>query len=315
MQVIVEAIYDLTDKIRSFTLRAENGGALAKFTAGAHIAVSLHLPGGRAATRKYSILSDPAQSSQYEIAVLRELDGSGGSQYMHTRVTVGQILEISEPVNHFPLSIIATHNVLLAGGIGVTPLLSMLYSLCHRGASFEVHYAARTKEDHIYKERIQTLAGRKAYFYHSEGIGKRRLDLKDICTRLELGTHLYACGPTRFYETLNALVKEEVIPADALHHEHFGVQREQNKTETMAELSKSGRNVLIQKNQAIIDALTQSGISVTYDCMRGECGMCAVSYWGGEVEHRDYCLSDEARNHRVCLCVSKFKSDKIVLGI
>jgi len=314
MQVRVERIHDLTDKVRSFTLQAENGGALPPFPAGAHIAVDVMLPGGLCAKRKYSILSDPAQSTHYEIAVLREPDGSGGSQYMHTRVRAGDILEVSEPVNHFPLATTAAHNLLLAGGIGITPVLSMLHVLNRMGASLELHYAARTPADHIYRETIETLAGHNACFYHSQGAGKQPLDINTVCANLNPGTHIYACGPPGFYTVLSDMVDADAISADNLHFESFGV-KQQNGKDAIAVLSETGGTVLVRDDQPILKALTQCGIGVSYDCMRGECGMCAVGYRDGEVAHRDTCLSDDERRHRVCLCVSQIKSDTIVLAI
>lgn len=315
MRVIVDEIRDLTEKVRAFTLRPATGTGLPPFSAGSHITITVVLPGGVIAKRKYSILSSPAQSSFYEIAVLREPDGTGGSRYMHTRVHVGQSLDISEPRNQFPLSITGSHHILLAGGIGITPLLSMLHVLHEKAVSFEIHYAARTQADHVFKERILALAGQKAHFYHSEGSGKRSMPLEDICTNIEAGTRIYACGPARFYDALRNLVDAGNISSDALRYESFGVHQESNGKESFAVLSGTGETILIKDNQTILSALTESGINITYDCMRGECGICAVDYKNGEITHRDNCLSDEERNHRVCICVSQIKSDKIVLAI
>jgi len=156
----------------------------------------------------------------------------------------------------------------------------------------------------IYKERILALAGGKAHFYHSEGSGKRSIPLEDICTNIETGTRIYTCGPARFYDTLRNLVDSGSIFSDALRCESFGVHQESNGKESSAVLSRTGETILVKDNQTILSALTESGINITYDCMRGERGMCAVDYTNGEITHRDNCLSNEERNHRVCICVS-----------
>jgi len=322
MRVVVSEICRLSEHIRSFILRSEDSAGLASFTAGAHIVVNLDLPASISVKRKYSIVSDPADSSHYEIAVLREVNGAGGSEYMHTRVHVGDVLEISEPVNLFTLVPGGEHNVLLAGGIGITPLLSMAHTLNSIGASFDIHYAARTPADHLYRERLEALAAGRAHFYHSEGARKRPLDLKEVCARLGTNTHVYACGPLRFLEGLRRLVDEGVLSNEALHQESFGAGYvRDNRTsrtgevEATAVLAKTGRSILVRSGQSILTALDQSGIRVPYDCMRGECGMCAVDYCDGKVVHKDRCLSDEEHRYRICLCVSEIESERIILAL
>ncbi len=315
MKVRVAEIKVLNDRVRAFTLCRADGGCLPAFTPGAHVAVDVVLNDGRTGRRRYSILSDPAQPASYEIAVLLQEDGHGGSRYMHTAVGVGQILEISEPVNHFPLETDNTHTILLAGGIGITPLLSMAHVLHARGASFELHYGARSPTDWIYRERILSLAGDQAFFYHDTGPEPVPLEVRRICSRPAPGTRIYACGPEGLHRSLRDLVTAGELRQEVLRYEGFGVEAAENAMGVLVTLAESGQTLQLEPGQTLLSALTRLGVPVAYDCMRGECGLCAVGYRDGVVDHRDHCLSDEDRKARLCLCVSRVKSDTIILGV
>lgn len=315
MEVVVSEVHELNPRVRSFVLVRPDGATLPAFGAGAHIGVHLPLDGGPPVVRRYSILSDPSQSGHYEIAVLRAPEGSGGSAHMHTRVRTGDRLEISGPHNQFPLAQVGAHNLLAAGGIGITPLLSMLHSLARLGASVEVHYVVRESARHIYRKTIEELAGDRAHFYVSSGPRSARLDLEGLCTDLDPGTEIYACGPPRFLECLTQLVASGRVPPEVMHMESFCAAPIEKSEGVSVDVPSAGISVRVGRGQAILSALLREGVPVPYDCMRGECGMCAVEYSGGEVLHRDSCLSDKERVHRLCLCVSQVISSRIVLSI
>lgn len=315
MKVRVAEVVGLNDRVRGFSLCRADGGSLPSFTAGAHIAVDVVLRDGRHGRRRYSILSDPAQSQSYEIAVLLHEDGQGGSRYMHTAVGVGQVLEIGEPVNRFPLETGSPHTLLLAGGIGVTPLLSMAHVLHAQQASFELHFGARSPVDWIYRDRIESLAGDRAFFYHDAGPQPMPLDLRDVCSNRAPGTRIYACGPEGLYRAVHELVDAGELPPEMVHYEGFGAECLEDSAVVSVTLAKTGRTLELEPGETLLSALTRLGVPVAYDCRRGECGMCAVGYRDGEVDHRDRCLSDEDRKARLCLCVSGVKSDTIVLRI
>lgn len=315
MQVLVDRIRDLNSRVREFTLRAADGRDLPPAYPGSHLSVSVVLPGSRAGHRKYSILSNPLQSSMYQIAVKRDQASTGGSIYMHEQVRVGQNLEVTRPVDGFPLRLTGQRVVLVAGGIGITPLLSMMHVLHGIGIEFEVHYASRKLSEHLYRERILELSGGNASFYHSEGNGAHRLDVCRLFSGMGHGADVYACGPQRLYRACRDLVQAGAIAQDKFHFERFGVDPKDNGRRAQAILSESGKTIDIRENQSILSALTEAKVAVPYDCLRGECGMCAVPYIDGEVVHRDSCLSDGAREQRVCVCVSKVRSDKITLAV
>ena len=176
MKLKVTRIREVAEDARSFELRSFGGEELPTFAPGSHLVIQVQ-PDGRTEKRRYSILSDAADRTRYEIAVLRESNGRGGSRFMHEAVREGDLLEVSEPKNDFPQASHASHSILIAGGIGITPILAMLRKLVSDGASFDVHYAARAQESMAYGNEVERLAGDRATLYLGGRAGDAPLDL------------------------------------------------------------------------------------------------------------------------------------------
>lgn len=315
MKLVVTQIVQKTQRIKAFQLAAVSGAKLPAIKAGAHLPVRVALPDGALAYRQYSILSDPAVRNYYEIAVLLEPEGRGGSLFMHESVVGNQLIEVGVPRNDFPLSKTGEHHILIAGGIGVTPILSMLKSLVARWASLEVHYAARSVLDLAYRDEVNFLSAGRASFYHPDGLGASRLNLDQLLSKPDPDTHVYVCGPVRMIDAVRSLADTYHWKLDQIHFEIFGVSLSREDRAVTVVLSRLQKTISVRPSQTILDALSDAGVSVPNDCRRGECGMCATEVIDGQPDHRDLCLSSAERQHAMCLCVSRAKSEMLVLDL
>jgi len=189
MALRVEAVRDEAAGIRSFELRHPGTLPLPPFEAGAHLRVEVELSDARTAQRPYSLLGDPSDGSRYRIAVLLEPDGRGGSRFLHERIRRGSTLRVLPPENDFPLLPEPAHAILIAGGIGITPILSMVRTLERQGRDYELHYVARTSAAAAFLEEIEALAQRRAHFYFSRGERPRPLDLEVLLSTLGPEAH------------------------------------------------------------------------------------------------------------------------------
>lgn len=288
-------------------LVAADGGALPPFEAGAHIDV--HLPGGL--IRQYSLCNDPAESRRYLIAVLREAASRGGSSAVHDRVGEGDMLTIGAPRNHFALAEAAPHSLLLAAGIGVTPILAMAEALAARRADFSLHYCTRSAERVVFGSRLEQapLAGR-VQLHLSEGAGANRLDIAATLAAVPAGSHLYVCGPARFIEaTLNA-AHAMGWPEARLHREFFAAPEHDDAGPEQGfelQLARRGLTVRVEAGQSAVAALQAAGVEVPVSCEQGVCGTCLTKVLEGTPDHRDAYLTDEERaaNDQFLPCCSR----------
>lgn len=315
MRLTVRRIRHRAERIKSFELRAESGGELPAFTAGAHVSVEVPLAEDGAQERQYSLLSDPHDRSRYEIAVLLEEGGRGGSHFMHEQVREGDVLEVSPPQNDFPLAGDTRHTILVAGGIGITPILAMLRQLVSKGASVEMHYAASAWGRMAYSQEVVRLAGDRASLYLSSDPSSSRLDLRALLSRAEPDTHVYACGPNRLIQAVKEVAAESGWPPEQLHFESFGARVAPGDREIEVELAYSGSTLTVGPAQTVIDAVLEAGVWAPYDCRRGECGMCVTQVLEGEPDHRDVVLTEAERAQSMCICVSRAKGEKLVLAL
>lgn len=315
MDVEIAHIRDETPQIKAFELRFPDGQDLPTFTAGAHIDVDVVLPDGTPGKRSYSLASDPADRSRYEIAVLHLPDGGGGSAFMHTEVKEGKTLKISAPINTFPLSKKSSHHLLIAGGIGITPLLSMVYWLQSKGEEFEVHYAAPTEANMAYREQLIQVAGNRVHFYFSQGSNSQRMDLAQILGDPKPGHHAYICGPNRLNQAAIQASQQLGWSQDSVHLESFGSRSEAADIELEVVLSLSEMTFRVEPGTTILDALIEAGAFVSYGCKRGECGTCQTLVLEGEPIHRDVCLTEKQRSEEklMCTCISWSRSRRLVL--
>ncbi len=301
--------------ICSFELAALDGGPLPAFSAGSH--VDVELPGGM--TRQYSLCNDPKEQHRYLIAVLRDADSRGGSSAMHG-VGEGDVLRISTPKNHFPLEHGATHSLLLAGGIGVTPILCMAERLAAIGASFEMHYCTRSRDRTAFVERIgaSTFAP-KVRFHHDDGPDDQRLALDAVLGAPAPGVHLYVCGPTGFMDAVLGRARSLGWTAAQLHAEYFGAEIVKSDTDASFEvqIASSGRVVVVPPERNVVEVLAEAGIVIPTACEQGVCGTCLTRVLEGEPDHKDMYLTPEeqAANDQFTPCCSRARSARLVLDL
>ncbi|QNK75526.1 oxidoreductase [Variovorax sp. PAMC28562] len=315
-QVRVARKVDETIDIATFELVSINERPLPPFSAGSHIDV--HLPNGL--TRQYSLCNDPKEAHRYLIGVLRDPGSRGGSQSLHDAVNEGDILHIGAPKNHFPLAHEAKHSVLVAGGIGVTPILCMAERLAVTGASLEIHYCTRSPERTAFRQRIAASAfAAKVQFHFDDGDSAQKLDLARLLSTMNPGVHLYVCGPKGFMDWLLNAARAAGWPAEQLHYEFFGAEVVKSNDDASFEvkLASSGKVVFVSKEQTVVQALAAAGIEVLTSCEQGVCGTCLTRVLEGEPDHRDMYLTPEeqAVNDQFTPCCSRSKSRLLVLDL
>lgn len=314
MALRVTDIRDEAEQIRSFELRDPGGADLPPFEAGAHLQVEVELANGRVAQRHYSLLGDPRDRSRYRIAVLLEAEGRGGSRFMHERIEPGSILRAASPENGFPL-LDADHTILIAGGIGITPLLSMVQTLVHHGRSFELHYAARTPARMAFGEGIEALAGDRAHFYFTHVEPPQLVDLEALLATPRRGTHVYVCGPPVLIRMVTSLGEQAGWPKGQIHFESFGPTLLPGDRVIEVHLERSALTVQVVPGETILDAILNAGVWAPYECRRGECASCMTRVVAGEPDHRDVCLSEGLREQYMCTCVSRAHSTHLTLDL
>lgn len=302
--------------ICTFELVPVDGGTLPAFSAGSHIDV--HLPGDL--VRQYSLCNDPADSHRYMIGVLKDAATRGGSRAMHERVHEGDRLEISTPRNHFLLAHEAQRHLLLAGGIGITPILCMAERLSATGAAFELHYGTRSRQRTAFLERIErSNFAPKVHFHFDDGEAAQKMDLATLLSAPQAGTHVYVCGPQGFIDAALGLARAAGWPAAQLHYEFFGAAPTASADDGSFEvqLASSGRVIAVAKDQSVVQALAAAGVEVMTSCEQGVCGTCLTRVLEGEPDHRDQYLTPEeqAANDQFTPCCSRAKSARLVLDL
>ena len=314
LRLQVRAVRLQAERTHSFELARPDGALLPPVAAGSH--VDVHLPGGL--VRSYSLAGDPQDRSHWLLGVLRELDGSGGSRAMHEHVRVGELLSVSAPRNAFALAPDATHSILLAGGIGITPLKAMAHGLAAQGASFELHHCARSLQHAAFAPDLRaTVPAGRMHWHFDGGVPGQGLDIAALLADPALGTHVYYCGPAGFMKACADASRH--WPAGSVHFEHFKPPAATAPAlpaggfEVL--LAKKGMRIQVQPEQTIVRAIELAGLRVPTSCLSGLCGACKTDYLEGEVEHNDYILSDEEHKTCLTLCVSRSRSPLLVLDL
>jgi len=304
------------EDICAFELRPVDAARLPAFTAGSHIEVQL--PGGL--TRQYSLCNDPRENERYLIGVLRDPASRGGSQAMHDRVAEGDRLQISAPKNRFALAAAPGASLLLAGGIGVTPILCMAQALSAAGAAFEMHYCARSRARAAFVDHIAAapFAARVALHFDDEAAAQR-LDLAGLLAQADPLTQLYVCGPKGFMDAVLDQARALGWPPERLHHEFFAATAQDGDDDVgfELELASSGRVVQVAKGVTIVRALADAGVEVLVSCEQGVCGTCLTRVLAGEPDHRDVYLTpaEQRSNDQMLLCCSRAKSARLVIDL
>ena len=230
------------------------------------------------------------------------------------------MLHISAPKNHFPLAHEAAHSVLMAGGIGVTPVLCMAERLAISGSSFEMHYCTRSPERTAFRQRIsESPYAPKVQFHFDDGPEGQKLQLHRLLSPVRPGTHLYVCGPKGFMDWLLGAARSAGWPEAQLHYEFFGAEVVKSEHDESFEvrLASSGKVVTVPKDRTIVQALAAIGVEIATSCEQGVCGTCLTRVLEGEPEHKDMYLTPEeqAANDQLTPCCSRSKSPLLVLDL
>ena len=303
--------------IKVFELVDPQGEDLPPFTAGSHIDVFLEGD----VVRQYSLSNDPSERHRYRIGVLKEKAGRGGSEAMHETIREGQILEVSAPRNNFALREEGTRHLLLAGGIGVTPMASMVAELARQGADFTLHYCTKTRGHTAFLDDLGPLVeSQKVVLHHDGGDPAKGLDIKGLLAEHSPGTHLYYCGPAGFMQAVEASAAH--WPQGTVHFEYFSVDPAHLDSDDAAasggfevEIASNGKVLQVPEDQSIVQVLWDNGFDVETSCESGLCGTCVVRYTEGEIDHRDMVLDDEEHEEFLTVCCSRAKSKRIVLDL
>jgi ferredoxin-NADP reductase len=318
LDLTVAEVRPLTSHVTAFRLRDPSGAPLPGYLAGAHVKVRVEID-GKADWRHYSLVQlDPnADACEYLIAVRREereLGGRGGSLFMH-QVKPGDKLQVSEPINGFQLDPAHDDVLLIAGGIGITPLVSMATALRAAGKSYALHYSGRSLEQLALVPELQAGAA-DALTLYADDERANRLDLRRLLGGCEPSQALYTCGPKGMIDAVREIALEMGWHSDHIHYELFTeAAAEAGDRAFEVELAQSGMRLQVAAGQTILDAMIEAGLDPMFDCKRGECGVCAVPVLSGPIEHRDNCLtaSERAAGNVIQICISRAKGSCLVL--
>ena len=302
--------------ICTFELADPMGNPLPGFSAGSHIDVHI----GNGLVRQYSLCNDPRETHRYLIGVLRVPASRGGSASMHDDVQEGDMLEIGEPRNHFQLAHGARRSILLAGGIGITPILCMAERLANIGADFELHYCTRSAERTAFLERIrQSSFASRVRFHFGDGPAEQQLDLDSVLQGPAGGAHLYVCGPKGFMDSVLGAARRKGWPEQQLHREFFSsdVKPAADDREFDVRIASTGKTYRIASDQTVVAALARHGIDIPTSCGQGVCGTCLTRVIEGDPDHRDSYQTDaeRVRNDQFTPCCSRAKSPVLILDI
>jgi ferredoxin-NADP reductase len=314
-RVRVAEIEPVANRIKRFRLvSADTGAALSEFSGGAHVTVCMPAP-DRLIRNPYSLMSSPADTSSYEIGVLKVDDSRGGSHFMHDNVRVGTELEISEPLNLFPPAKLARKHILVAGGIGITPFMSMMSELDALGADFELHYGVRSFEEGAFCRLLETRYGPRVHLYLQDK--GQLVPLEQVLSKQPLGAHMYVCGPKPMIDWAIRTATLAGWPAENVHSEQFTAPP--SGKPFLLKLARSAREITVGGHQSILEALEQNGIEAPFLCRGGACGQCetAVSACDGFIEHNDHYLTDaeKATGRKIMICVSRIAGQSITLDL
>jgi vanillate O-demethylase ferredoxin subunit len=235
--------------------------------------------------------------------------------FLHKKINPGDTLDVQRPENNFPVAPDAQHSILIAGGIGITPLLAMLYTLKSENQSFELHYIARQLSDLAFRQDIEQMAGEQAHFYASRDAGQTPLDLEAIINTPVPGTHIYVCGPYRLIQAVRRRAETQEWPPGRIHFESFGVATTTSDQAITVTLAKTGKIIHVPATRSILDVLLDEQMPIPHDCNRGECSLCVTRVLKGKVQHRDLCLSADEQKNSMCLCVSRANTQYLTLDL
>ena len=302
IQARITKVEALADSITKYEFQPVAGGDLPAWTAGAHLDIVV----APDYLRQYSMSGDPADRSKYQIGVLREDAGRGGSKLLHRIFSEGRVVFISKPINHFPLDADATKSILMGGGIGITPMIAMAHELHAAGRDFVLHYSGRSRTTMGYLDDIAGFAWADRVQLHITDEGNR-CDLTRTLADYQTGWHVYTCGADRYMTSVMEAAENAGFPEEARHLEYFNVPEQPDYVnhDFTLRLTKSGKDLLIPADKTATDVLLENGVRVDVKCADGICGVCKCGLVSGEVDHRDFVLSKAQRKTGIILCQSR----------
>jgi ferredoxin-NADP reductase len=288
-------------KIDLFEIVPRDGRPLPRFEAGAHVDVTVTPQ----YIRQFSLAGDPEDRFRYLLGILREDRGRGWSLKIHQMLQTGAPVIVSTPRNHFPIASGHGRHLLLAGGIGVTPLIAMAHTLWRQKRPFELYYKARTRAQAAFIPELVAMPWSQHVHFHFSD--ENRLEVRTVLENPGLSDHLYTCGPAAFMDTVFDTAKAFGWPEEAMHREYFAVPEEGawENHDFEIEIAATGQIIPVPRELKATQALEQAGITVDVKCSDGLCGVCSTRYLAGEVEHRDYVLSRAQRQERMIVCCSR----------
>jgi len=315
IEVRITAVRREAEGIHSVEFRPLENGSLPYFTAGAHIDLQL----GPDMTRSYSLSNDPHERGRYVVSVNKDPQSRGGSKHVHEYLRVSDRLVISPPRNNFPLDETAAHSVLVAGGIGITPLKAMIAQLDRLGRSWNLSYATRNRASTAFLDELQRLEDQqpgRVHFHFSAEANGIRLDLKTIVSAAPAGSHFYCCGPQSMIEAFEEATA--ALPRSQVHVERFAA-----KSAAAVDggfkimLNRSQRELEVRRGSTILETLLAADVYIPYSCKEGVCGSCKVRVIDGLPDHRDAVLDQDehARNDQMMVCCSGSKTPSLVLDL
>lgn len=316
IEVIIAAMRLAAKDIISLELIRADGSLLPPVEAGAHIDV--HLPGDL--IRQYSLCNQPGEQRYYCIGVLKDPASRGGSKTVHENLRVGMRVQISEPKNMFPLESGTGRSLLFAGGIGITPILSMAQELHLRGQDFELHYCARAADQAAFVDWLKTCAfADKIYFHFSNASEHQKLSTATLLASESRDTHLYVCGPSGFMDHVLDTAKKQGWADSRLHQEYFAAAPKVSSNDGIfkVQIHSTGEVFEVPADKTISQVLDAAGIIIPVSCEQGICGTCITRVIKGEPDHRDFFLTaaEKAKNDQFTPCCSRAKSACLVLDL
>ena len=312
LQARIAARQVVAQDIVSIELESVDGQPLPPFGAGDHIDVRA----SSSLLRQYSLTGDPAVQGRYRLGILLDPKSRGGSAAIHAHFQTGQVIDIGYPRNNFPLRLDVGHSMLFAGGIGITPILSMAYALAAAGRSFELHYCGRSASRLAFIDELKRL-GNSVHVHLDDGPDHQRLDIGAVLATPATSRHLYVCGPNGFMDFVTSAAERAGWSTDTVHLERFGAEVNTDGAPFTVVAERSQVSFEVRPSERIAEKLAAHGISVPMSCQSGVCGTCMVNVIEGIPDHRDSVQTDteKASNRHITVCCSRSKTKRLVLDL
>lgn len=313
IDVVVTRREEQATGVAVFELSSKTGELLPAFEAGAHIDVHVSAE----LIRQYSLSNAPGHSSSYRLGILKDPNSRGGSVAIHDEFKEGTEIQISAPRNHFPLDLSAEKTILIGGGIGITPMLTMAYELKKQQKEFEFHYCCRSEDSAGFLEELKTEFSEQLQLHFDDKPDEQRFSPETVFSNFNSGVHLYVCGPTGFMDWVIESAENSGFDKENVHFEYFNAEVDSSGAAFEVEARESGVTVQVEDGQSIAEALKAAGVAVDVSCEQGVCGTCICDVLEGTPDHKDHFLTDEEKddNDQIVVCCSRAKTDRLVLEI